>query len=593
MEETGHEAWPLQGSARLFMNMGRGALMFANEIIIFFNLLKTCYEAVSVYPSDNPMLSKQLQNFIKTSEKFCDESGGLAMAVRGGGVEINEQGLPPQAERAPSARWFVDHCERRGVRDIRFEAGVDVTDLAAFFGLLRVHPDSFSKEGDAARMLAELGARRIRVNQSQPPREVQSGAAVSRENNQTAMSGGGGPQLFISADDWEALFQSISDQIRNGRLDKAGEALSAMRRDLTSADRAVREMAFSSYHVAALSMLMERQDKPLFAILKSIAEDFQRPIEADLFTIHVGTVVKIVEYFKGSKQMGALVYGLNLLADARMRQEGDSARLLDERLRELADPGLVDHLLELLSSDLGSLSRPLFSQRAEGFLAPLLQALYLSEDRHVRKKLLEILGRLGERVHERILAELWLAIERDAPWYVRRNLLNLLQPNPPAALMDALEAPGMDDHPRLRDAVQRCLFQLHHKKAYAQGIALLREAGPEQLRKLFGYVVAGRRALYAPHIIEIFQKTEEEPIKLEALKTLARLESEPGIQFLAKILGRSTMFGGQSQRRLRAAAARSLAANGGPKAMACLTRFVKDGDKAVREIVNHALDATR
>jgi len=573
--------------------------MFANEIVIFFNLIKACCDALSVYPPDSPMLNTQMGNFLKAVDRFRGADGALRLHVSNGVAAYNGETLPPRFLEAGSVKWFVEQCGRRRIGDIHFEDGLTHKDAVAFFQLLRLEETQLPNRDAARRRFAELGGRRLEIN---PGPEAGSGTAAPRQERRAD----GGPaaptpadeppagdepqiKLFLSAEDWQTLSQSIDGMLRQRRLDKLGESLGAMRQDLSSEDRQTREVAYSSYHVAVLRLIVERQNQPLFTVLKAMATDLTQTVDPDLFVIHLETAVKILEYFRASKEMKRFLFGLNLLAEARMWQRGGNARRLDGKLKRLVDPALTAQLLVGEDPELEPAARPLFTQRVEGFLAPLLLTLFESEDRNVRKKLLTVIEPAAEKVQGVLVAELWRAIRAGDPWYVKRNLLTLLQRRPPADLTGAVEVLLKEDHPKLRELLMRTLFRLDDRKAFARAAAILRHSDEARQIKLIAYVVAGGVPDYAPILIEIYQKTESEKLKLLILDAIARLGSAIAIEFLVTILDKPTLFAGKERRRLREAAARGLAASGKPKALAAMTRFARDSDKTVRDIANQAL----
>ncbi|HET9275616.1 MAG TPA: hypothetical protein VFN96_06075, partial [Gemmatimonadales bacterium] len=93
----------------------------------------------------------------------------------------------------------------------------------------------------------------------------------------------------------------------------------------------------------------------------------------------------------------------------------------------------------------------------------LLDALSRASERSLRSRLLVLLARYGNAVVP-------LAIQRypDAPWYLQRNLLRLLQmlPEPPAEAVIG----GFAEHPDARVRIEGLRLLLRHPAARTRGI---------------------------------------------------------------------------------------------------------------------------
>ena len=122
-------------------------------------------------------------------------------------------------------------------------------------------------------------------------------------------------------------------------------------------------------------------------------------------------------------------------------------------------------LVERIAPEVGTAAIPL-----------LLDGLAASEERGVRRRLLEVLAGFGNSVTP-------CALERieDAPWFVQRNLLRMLQtvPDPPAEAVTV----GFARHPDSRVRIEGLRLLLRIPGARARGIAEgLTESDPACLR---------------------------------------------------------------------------------------------------------------
>lgn len=189
----------------------------------------------------------------------------------------------------------------------------------------------------------------------------------------------------------------------------------------------------------------------------------------------------------------------------------------------VATPDALMALLAERPTDLATLER-LAPEVGTAAIPVLLDALSDSEERTVRRRLIELLARFGNAVTPYALSRL-----PDAPWFVRRNLLRLLQvvPDPPAEAVASGYA--LDPDSRVRVEGLRLLLRLPaaRTRGIVQGLA---DADAGCVRVAVQAAVEGcPPAAAAPLLRRMKEHSLEPELRPVAIRALAPLEDEPGV----------------------------------------------------------------
>lgn len=180
-------------------------------------------------------------------------------------------------------------------------------------------------------------------------------------------------------------------------------------------------------------------------------------------------------------------------------------------------------LLERIAPEVGTPAIPL-----------LLDQLADSEERGVRRHLLELLARFGNAVTPFALARI-----DQAPWFVQRNLLRMLQtvPDPPAEAV----AVGFARHPDARVRVEGLRLLLRLPAARARGIVEgLTDRDPVCLRVAVMAAAEHCPPSAAPLLIGgLLSAGYEAELRAVAIRALAPLVDDPAVlEVLLKFAGR-------------------------------------------------------
>ncbi|CAM2007211.1 hypothetical protein [Acanthopleuribacter pedis] len=398
-------------------------------------------------------------------------------------------------------------------------------------------------------------------------------------------SKGHGVHLFISREDRETLMQTMFRFIDQDRLKKVAESLTMMRRDMGSPEYEVRRLAFSSYHVVVLALIERDQLRPLSSILKSLDKDLHECKEIELYHVHLQSLIEILKWMRKKKQYVRLFFALDLLAREKMRKSTEIQAIVKKQLRKILDLSLMEDLMRLEFPEIKPYFKSLFVQHGLAVVDSCMQALFHSEDRSVRKKLLEILMRLGPMIYPLLLKELDNAIRRDSPWYIKRNLLTIMAKDPPVELLPFLDQLLEERNTRILDLVYRCLFLINDRSAVEKGKMLLKRASGGLRTKLFQYVRLSKEPAYARFIAGLYEGEENLKEKIDIINILATLDSADSIAFFDKILKKTRLFESKEEAKLRGEAAKALAASEHAAARTALTKYARDKNEVVRMMV--------
>ena len=390
---------------------------------------------------------------------------------------------------------------------------------------------------------------------------------------------------FLSEGDYLTLRNSMLEMINNGQLENLANSLQMIRRDLASATRDTRQLAYSSYHVLVRTLAERDQAKPLSSLLNSMTSEFETSDDSDLILIHFESLMVIMEYFKEKLLMAPIVFGLNIISGLLRRNASALVSAISLAIDPFLDDVLFGQMLSIPEHDpLRKQVDMLFKYRGLGFFKNLLSTLFRMEDRHVRKVILDYLINMGPIIHPDLIEALGQSCANPTPWYVKRNLLHILSVRPPLELANLLETLLLEDHPRVLELVYRSVFLIHDREAFKLGKKLLLESEGEELDKILSYLSYSQERAYIPILIYLFENTENDKLKNEILIGLGRLKNAHSAEFLMTLIKKGAGLFSGAKNPYRVAAAKALAHNKTQAVQSFFNKFVKDKDIEVRDI---------
>jgi hypothetical protein len=231
--------------------------------------------------------------------------------------------------------------------------------------------------------------------------------------------------------------------------------------------------------------------------------------------------------------------------------------------------------VELLAPEVGTAAIPL-----------LLDALSRSEERSVRRRLLQLLAHFGNEVVPEVTRRLPVG-----PWYFQRNLLRLLQmlPDPPEESL----AVEYSRHPDARVRVEGFRLLMRHPQARARGI-VEGLSDPDISGVRVAVMAAGEDcpAAAAPLLLRGLQERRIEPgLVPSAIRALGPMVEIPEVvEVLLSHAGRKLPLLGwrvaaKSKESLAALAAMARHWRDHPRCAALLARASRHPDAEIREAV--------
>ncbi|MCB1042182.1 MAG: HEAT repeat domain-containing protein [Acidobacteria bacterium] len=552
----------------------------------FANSFKSCVDSLSLYPPGNPMVERQLNQFHQTVQSAMSGVGAYSIQMRDALIVVNGEVVNDRMTRLPIVQWFQKLTYERKIARISFEMGVSRLEIQHLAILLNQMPHEFFSPADAPRMLAEKGVGGIKINSSVPvvPQTVKEEEPADE------------PKLIdvlrkmeyefqLPMEDREALRRDVTAKIRSGQMALVAESLNMINADLQG-DRASIELALPSYRTVVNVLIEEQQNKALHQILRSAIGDLEGLEDLDAFSYHMETAVEILCYCRGQKHAGALAFGLLSLSKWTKTAHAMRADLARHHIVKVFDDQCIKIIIE--NQEHNTPHKPHFAKLlgscGDLFLQPMLNILYETKDRHLRRGLISVLGSLGPVIYPELIEDLRDAFARDRPWYIKRNLLQLLSQDPPAALVPILESNLHEPNAKVQDLILRCLFAINDQHAFKVGCGLVGRASEEHVVRFINYISGGGVKAYAGLLISLVEGDTSEAVKRAAIQALARLDTHVGNEFLAALLASGFSLMNKLNNSMRLLAAESLLQSRNSKCSAILSRYVNDKDKGVKEI---------
>jgi hypothetical protein len=230
--------------------------------------------------------------------------------------------------------------------------------------------------------------------------------------------------------------------------------------------------------------------------------------------------------------MGRLVELLDLL------EQAPETAAAEELWSRAVSPDTVRWLLETEPVDFATVDR-LLPRLAERAADPLLDVLATAEVRATRRAILERLIRLGPSLGPSISARL-----SDQRWYVKRNLLTLLDllPEPPVGFSAAQLS--SDPDPRVR--LEAFKIGLKSRDDRDQVITLgLADSEPRVVRLALIAALHGVPADAVPRLIALLANRQTAPdVRIQAIRVLGVSQAPEALdQLLTLVDGGRTIFG--------------------------------------------------
>lgn len=564
------------------------------NLLAFFSVIKAATDHLALYPPGNPAVQRKFEDFKKALPSMVQGRSQLEIEIREGMVIVNDEPLGEQLLKSTIMSWFQRVCYERHLFRIVISSMATVKDLQALASVLGKPASNFRSSATAADLVRQSGVVNVSVNESRSPVSGTQPAsdAGARTPAVPSVAATVNVETFLAEEEAETLARSIQSLLMKNEMGKVAEALNLICQDLYSADRADRELGVSSYKVVARALMKGRHEKALYQITRNMAQDLDQIQESDIFEIHLNTFGECLRFFLNVLRPAPLIMGLEWAGRRMIQADMEKRGLVASFISRLVDEKCVTILIRQVEAhtQLQSQVERLVTHLGSAFLPSFLNVLFTSEERQLRHGLLNLLAVMGPVIYPDLMEQLKRAVSENKPWYVKRNLLQLLSSAPPSTLVPVLPDLLEDSSAKVVELAQRCVFSIQSKSAFHLGLDLLRQADEPTLIKLLGFVGAGRVKAFASTLHDILKSDVSEKVRLTAIAALGRLDTTEGMMILDEILSTTSLFAGKSQNSLRLAAAQALAQSRSEQARGMLTKYASDRNRAVRDYVNHVLD---
>lgn len=558
----------------------------------FANAFKSCVDSLGLYPPGNPMVERQLKQFHQVLTEAVRLADEFDIQFRDSMLVVNEEVVNERLMRMPVIQWILKLAYERKISRITFEAGVTQLELQNLALLLNELPHQFQTSTDAPSRLERLGVKSIHINafdrMKAPQVATAKPAVIDKDPFDVKVS----PFEFqLPLEEKTALRNDIVQKIKAAQLARVGDMMNLITEDLHSGVRENVELALPGYRVVIEVLIELKQSKPLHQILRSVGEDLDRFEELDVYRYHLATFKLLLEYCLDQKHSGAVAFGLQRITQLARCDHPGKSDLARQCLSELLNESCIRIIIE--NQERNTPQKAMFTKLlnygGELFVRPMLSVLYETDDRHIRRGLMAVLESLGPVIHPELVEDLKEAFALERPWYIKRNLLQLLSNNPPPALAAILENQVKGAHPKVIDLIYRCIYSISDQHAFRVGRSWLERSNEENQVRLIGHVGNGCVKAYAPVLMGLIEGESPEAVKRAAIPALARLDSNEGNLFLESLLASGVSLINKLQNRLRALAAESLVQTRNSRCSAILSHHLKDKDRAVRNLAQRAL----
>ena len=590
--------------------------MTAKQHESLFTIFRACYDSIGNFPLQNPVVNRHCQLLLKAIDFWLRRDGNLTISLERATITINQSSLENDQQKLDLVRWFKNLCNKRHISELLFLKNVNEGDLHQLFRILHKEDYLFSNHATAPQLLAIANVHRIQINSPtmedsftrQVPFSMGENFYLDRDGEtefhlpeqavSPAIQANLVEDLFITQDDLDTLRTTMRHLVAKGALTRVADALTLMRNDLRSLDRGDRELAFSSYQVVINILIETGETRALYRIVKAMPFDLRICQEYDLYNIHLQTFACILKHFESQAKYRPLLYGLTVLAEQSLRHRDPFKSLLEDQLKSFLRPELLERLVKEAETepDLRSRMNILFREHALGIFNTLLEVLFETKERRLRKVILETLHDMGEVIYPDVMNELDLAIKEHKPWYIKRNLLLLLSRQPPDSLLPQLI--WLDQHEtskRVLALVYKCAYRIDSQEALTFGHELAnRNLEESWLLEMMGYVGDGGLPAYAALLIDIAERHHLSSVRLAAISTLGQLLDSPvAVDYLKSIVNKTSFFKTRNSSKRRITAVRALAASNAPQHLTFLAKFVRDKDAKVRKVLEEVLELER
>jgi HEAT repeat protein len=230
----------------------------------------------------------------------------------------------------------------------------------------------------------------------------------------------------------------------------------------------------------------------------------------------------------------------------------------------------------------------LLTKMGNRMMLALMDLLKTTEDRSLRRTILNLLQQMGAAILDPVIAELR---NSSNPWYVIRNMVLLLSGVGNQAHVDLLQALLAHDEARVRKETIAAIAKLDPQNARETIRDLLNDKNMVVRRFVIGMLGTMRDHESIPALAalvakrNIAQQEEEEPLQLDAITALGKMNHPDVVPFLLDALKKEGIFSKKRTKtpEIRSRAVFALANYPSDEVKKSLKAAAKDGNDNVSE----------
>ncbi len=195
----------------------------------------------------------------------------------------------------------------------------------------------------------------------------------------------------------------------------------------------------------------------------------------------------------------------------------NDAATVDAIASAVLEPGLLERLLAEATPDFALVERIALRSGAAS-TGPLLDALSSASERGTRRRLLDVLVRIGPAAEESLLERL-----ADAPWYLARNILAVLLHFPAITRLEPIFDAFV--HPELRVRQEALRVLVRQPAARHRAITEALESGEESLGRIALAAIGGKcpPPLIAPVLAVLAVPNDD--LRLQAIRAVSESQN--------------------------------------------------------------------
>ena len=544
-------------------------------------ILKSCAELSFLYPRDNAVLSEKLESVVSRLTEIMGPDPTFSILFENGTISINSKIITNNQFKRPQAQWLLILAGKNQIGEIIFHKGANSDDLYHLGKVM--HEASIKRVGCQA--LEEIVAAKCRgmvqlihISGVVAVKKPESASEVKQESRSNdlrksaplneAFKGSLKPSQEVSPQrlfelpesDKRTLIEYVQGQVQRGNFPQLLQNVTDMLRDMNSFDLEISFLGANSLKVVIEALVNLGQVEFLFKVSEEVFSVLPGIPRDDILKSTVEIQLSILRVFRMRQLLPPYLYGIRRLAVICKTQQNQRLELIKNAINHTLDPKITSFLLSQMEVKHPASEQiiQLFSQFNMQLSEPLFVLLFHSQKRVERKQILALLTQAGEAIMPMVIHHLKLAIKKESPWYVKRNLLFLLCRFPTNDLAPLIDEISKDRHVRLQEQLLQACLRLKSPKAVEFGIKEVADIEYDKLHSVLPVISQFKNRAYDQVLIQKFYHAPDESFQIKIMHVIAELDTNHTRTFFEDILSARKMVSFRYSDSLRGEAAKAM-----------------------------------